>query len=163
MGGLIMSTDEGINGESSDCETVVATAYVPQTQYERWEIEAAERNQSISSLIASMVETGLRDIQIEQESPSDIVDLRSRLQRVQAERDELQQRLQAQQRQDYQVGLGKIQDLIIEEPGINRREIMNYVSNNMAVFVDEFLDHLESSEFVNRGGNWYPPEEVKEQ
>lgn len=157
-----MSTDEQSRSNSAEDETVVATAYVPKPQYKQWEREAAKRNQSISSLIASMVQTGLRDIQVEDDSPSEIVDLRSRLQQVQNERDDLQQRLNAQRKQDYQAGLGKIQDLIIERPGINRREIINHINNNVAVFVDEFLDHLEESEFIKKDGDWYPPEEVKE-
>jgi predicted transcriptional regulator len=155
-----MSTDDQSRSDSVEDETVVATAYVPKPQYKQWEKEAAKRSQSISSLIASMVQTGLRDIQVEDDSPSEIVDLRSRLQQVQNERDDLQQRLNAQQKQDYQVGLGKIQDLIIERPGINRREMINHVNSNIAVFVDEFLDHLEDSEFVKNDGDWYPPEEV---
>ncbi|GAB7008977.1 hypothetical protein [Halorubrum trueperi] len=154
-----MSADGAQDG-ASECETVVATSYVPQGQYERWESEATKRNQSVSSWIASMVETGLRDIQVEAESPDEIGDLRRRLRQLRNERDELQQRLNAQQQQEYQVGLGKIKDLIIENPGLNRREIMNHVSDNIAVFVDEFLDHLENSEFVKDDGDWYPPEEV---
>lgn len=156
-----MSSDRAQDGPS-ECETVVATAYVPQGQYERWETEAAKRDQSISSLIALMVETGLRDIQIEAESPDEIGELRRRLQQLRTERDELQQRLNVRQQQEYQVGLGKIKDLIINNPGINRREIMNHVSDNIMVFVDEFLDHLDDSEFVKENGDWYPPEEVRE-
>jgi hypothetical protein len=156
-----MSADEAQDG-SSKCETVVATSYVPQGQYERWENEAAKRNQSVSSWIASMVETGFRNIQIEEESPDEIGDLRRRLRQLRNERDELQQRMNAQQQQEYQVGLGKIKDLIIENPGLNRKEIMNHVNANTVIFVDEFLDHLENSEFVKDDGDWYPPEEVDE-
>jgi len=156
-------TEEMNDRDSDESTTVVATAYVPADQYQRWENEAEARGQSISSLIASMVEAGLNDIQIEEESPDEVIELRQRLHEIREEKDSLRQKLEAQQRQEYEVGLGKIKEVIIENPGIDRREIMNYVSSNPLLFVDGVLENLEGSSFRLENGKWYPPEEVGDQ
>lgn len=154
-------TGAGDGSESAKSKTVVATSYVPRSQYEKWEKEADERNQSVSSFIASMVEVGVNEIQLEQESPSEIIKLRKRLQKVRLERDELQENIEAEERTDYQIGLGKIKELIIANPGIDRREIINHIAQNPVIFAEKYLDRLASSEFIQEGGRWYPPDSVR--
>lgn len=153
-------TEEMNDRDSGENDTVVATAYVPAAQYQRWENEAEARSQSISSLIASMVEAGLNDVQFEEESPNEIIELRQRLHKIRDERDDLRQELEAHQSQEYEVGLGKVKELIIENPGIDRREIMNHVASNPIVFVDDVLESLESSSYRRVDGEWYPPKEL---
>ena len=154
-------------GEQDDQTTVeqkaVATSYVPQSQYDKWQEKADERDQSVSSFIALMVELGLKEVKLEEESPSEIVELRQRLQKVRAERDDLQKSLQQQAQQDYSVGLGRIKEIIIKNPGVDRREIVNYVVNNPIQFVDKYLDELEESAFRVEEGQWYPPEDLEGQ
>jgi hypothetical protein len=157
------SAEDEQSGQTAMDQKAVATAYVPQPQYERWQEKADERNQSVSSFIATMVELGLNEVKLEQESPSEIVELRQRLQKVRAERDDLQQSLQQQTQQDYSVGLGRIKEIIIENPGIERREIVNYVVSNPIQFVDKYLDELEESAFRVEEGQWYPPENLEDQ
>lgn len=149
-----------VSGETTETETVPATAYVQKPQYQRWVKEADDRNQSVSGLISSMVEIGLNDIELEEDSPSEIVELREQLRQEQAAREELRQELKAREHGDYHIGLGRIKEVIIENPGIDRREIVNFVIENPAKFVDEYLENLETSEFSNQGGQWYPPEGV---
>lgn len=163
-----MSSEASSAGDEQSSQTAVdqkavATAYVPLPQYERWQEKADERNQSVSSFIATMVELGLNEVKLEQESPSEIVELRQRLQKVRAERDDLQQSLQQQTQQDYSVGLGRIKEIIIENPGIERREIVNHVVSNPVQFVDKYLDELEESAFRVEEGQWYPPENLEDQ
>lgn len=148
------------SGETTETETVPATAYVQKPQYQRWVKEANDRNQSVSALISSMVEVGLNEIELEEESPSEIIELREQLRQEQAAREELSQELKAQEQGKYHIGLGRIKEVIIENPGIDRREIVNYVVENPTRFVDEYLENLEASEFINRDGEWYPPKGV---
>jgi len=110
-----------------------------------------------------MVELGLNEVKLEQASPSEIVEVRQQLQNVRAERDDLQQSLRKQTQQDYSVGLGRIKEVIIENPGIERREIVNFVVSNPVQFVDEYLDELEESDFRVKKGQWYPPENLEDQ
>jgi hypothetical protein len=147
--------------EKDELEKVPATSYVPRIQYEKWKREADNRDQSISTLIATMVEVGLNDIELDDESPSEIVELRSELQEVRSERDDLYEKLQQKERGDHQVGLGRIKELIIENPGIDRREIVNFVVTNPVLFVDSYLASLEVSTFRKRDGEWYPPESME--
>ncbi|NGM70262.1 hypothetical protein G6M89_14795 [Natronolimnobius sp. AArcel1] len=149
------------DSEKDALEKVPATSYVPRIQYEKWKGEAENRDQSISTLIATMVEAGLNDIELEDESPSEIVDLRSELQEVRSERDDLYEKLQRKERGDFQVGLGRVKELIIENPGIDRREIINFVMENPVLFVDSYLESLETSEFRKQNGKWFPPESVE--
>jgi len=152
------------NSEDSEqdiSEKVPATSYVPQLQYEKWKREAEKRNQSVSTLIATMVEVGLNDIGLENESPSEIIELRSELRDVRSERDDLYEKLQQKERGDHQVGLGRVKELIIENPGIDRREIVNLVIENPVLFVDDYLASLELSDFVKQNGHWYPPESIE--
>ncbi|GAA1302627.1 hypothetical protein GCM10009647_019260 [Streptomyces sanglieri] len=121
--------------EKDELEKVPATSYVPRIQYEKWKREADNRNQSISTLIATMVEVGLTDIELEDDSPSEIVELRSELQEVRSERDDLHEKLRQKERRDHQVGLGRVKELIIENPGIDRREVINFVAANPVLFV----------------------------
>jgi len=151
------------NGHTTTGQKSVATSYVPQPQYERWQEKADEKNQSVSSFIATMVELGLNEVKLEQASPSEIVEVRQQLQNVRAERDDLQQSLRKQTQQDYSVGLGRIKEVIIENPGIERREIVNFVVSNPVQFVDEYLDELEESDFRVKKGQWYPPENLEDQ
>ena len=148
------------DSETDEMEKVPATSYVPRIQYEKWTREADERDQSVSTLIATMVEVGLSDIEVENESPSDIVNLRSELTKARSERDDLHEKLQRKERGDHQVGLGRVKELIIENPGIDRREIVNFIVENPVQFVDGYLESLEASEFRRQDGEWYPPESM---
>jgi hypothetical protein len=143
-----------------DEETVPATSYVTPIQYHHWQDEAEKRNQSVSTFISSMVEAGRRQISLEQGSPDEITDLRKQIQTLRSERDEVRRKLEATQQQDYQIGLGKIKELIVNNPGFTRREIAIHVSENPFIFVDKYLESLEDSEYKNNGGMWYPPESV---
>jgi len=147
--------------EQNVSEKVPATSYVPQIQYEKWKREAESRDQSVSTLIATMVEVGLNDIKLQDESPSEIIELRSELREVRLDRDDLYEKLQQKERGDHQVGLGRVKELIIERPGLDRREIVNFVVGNPVLFVDDYLASLEMSEFVKQDGQWYPPESVE--
>ena len=153
------TTDQSTN-QSSSLETVVATSYLPQSQYQQWEREASKRNQSISEFISSMVQAGMNDIQLDEGSQSDIIELREQLRQVRAERDEARKEKQNLDQEAYHIGLGKVKELIINNPGIERRELVNYLVENPVIFVDMYLNSLEATEFVNKGGNWYPPEGV---
>ncbi len=146
--------------ETGEIEKVPATSYVPKGQYEKWRREADERDQSVSTLIATMVEVGLNDIEVDKESPSDIVKLRSELTKVRSERDDLHEKLRRKERGDHQVGLGRVKELIIENPGIDQREIMNFIVENPVQFVENYLESLEASEFTRQDGEWYPPESM---
>lgn len=149
------------DSEKDASEKVPATSYVPQTQYEKWKGEAENRDQSISTLIATMVEIGLNDIELQDESPSEIIELRSELRDVRSERDDLYKKLQQKERGDHQVGLGRVKELIIENPGIDRREVVNFVVEHPVLFVDSYLSSLELSEFRKQDGEWYPPESIE--
>ena len=92
------------------------------------------------------------------DSPSEIIELREQLRQVQAERNKAKKRNQNQEA--YHVGLGKIKELIINNPGIDRHEIVNYVMEDPIIFVDNYLKSLESSKFINRNSEWYPPEKL---
>lgn len=151
-----------LTDQSSGSETVVATSYVPRTQYQLWEKEAKKRDMSISQLISSMVQAGLTDIELEEDPSSEIIELRNQLRQVQAERDKAKKEKRNQNQEAYHVGLGKIKELIINNPGIDRHEIVNYIMENPVIFVDKYLQNLEGSEFNNRNGEWYPPEEIGE-
>ncbi len=154
-------SDEDLTSEKDSLEKVPATSYVPQPQYEKWKREAENRDQSVSTLIATMVEVGLNDIEVEDESPSEIIELRSELRKVRFERDDLYEKLQQKERGDHQVGLGRVKELIIENPGIDRREVVNFVIENPVLFVDDYLASLEMSEFMKEHGQWYPPESME--
>lgn len=156
----LSSADSSERQKPIDSETVPATAYVQKPQYQKWVREADKRDQSVSGFISSMVEVGLNDIELEKESPLEIVELREQLRQERTKREELRQELKTQEQGVYHIGLGKIKELIINNPGVDRREIVNYVVENPARFADKYLMNLESSEFVNEGGKWYPPESV---
>lgn len=156
-GSSVAEENEIFTDQVDENETVTATSYVPQSQYNKWQNEAELRDQSISTLISSMVEMGLNDIDLE-ESPSEIVELREKLRQVRSDRNRLQEQLQVQEQQDYQVGLGRIKELIINNPGLDRREIINFVNENTISFTDGYIESLESSEFQKLNGEWYPPE-----
>jgi len=149
------------DSEQNVPEKVPATSYVPQIQYKKWKREAESRDQSVSTLIATMVEVGLNDIELQDESPSEIIELRSELNEVRSDRDDLYEKLQQKERGDHQVGLGRVKELIIEKPGMDRREIVNFVVENPVLFVDDYLSSLELSEFRKQDGEWYPPESME--
>jgi len=155
-----MASDATDESDSDDEETVPATSYVTPTQYQHWQDQAEKRNQSVSTFISTMVEVGLRQISLEDESPNEIVKLRQQLQILRSEKRELRDKLENNQQRSYQVGLGKIKDLIINNPGIDKHEMTNFVSDNTYMFVDKYLDHLYDSEFRNQDGKWYPPEDM---
>lgn len=157
---IAQDTAEQSTNLSSGSETVVATSYVPQTQYQLWEKEAGKRNLSVSEFISSMVQVGMTDVELKDDSPSEIVELREQLRQAQAERDKVRKEKRNQDQEAYHVGLGKIKELIISNPGIDRHEIVNFVMENPVIFVDKYLQNLEDSKFTNRNGEWYPPEEV---
>lgn len=109
-----------------------------------------------------MVEIGLNDIEIEQNSPNDVVQLRSQLRELEQERDHLHERLQAIQRQQHHIGMGRIKELIIKNPGISRTEIFNHIAKYPQEYARKSLDRLESSDFTVQNNQWYPPDEVME-
>ncbi|MDB2281293.1 hypothetical protein PM030_05340 [Halorubrum ezzemoulense] len=155
-------TAEQSTNQSSGTETVVATSYVPEQQYQQWEEEADKRDLSISEFISSRVQAGMTDIQLKDDSPSEIVELRESLREARAERDKAKKQKRNQNKEAYHIGLGKIKELIISDPGIDHRELVNFVVNNPVVFVDKYIDSLEESKFTSRGGKWYPPEEMED-
>lgn len=157
---IAQDTAEQSTNSSSGSETAVATSYVPQTQYQLWEKEAEKRDLSVSGFISSMVQIGMTDVELKDDSPSEIIELREQLRQVQAERNKAKKQKRNQNQEAYHVGLGKIKELIINNPGIDRHEIVNYVMENPIIFVDKYLESLESSKFTNRNGEWYPPEKV---
>lgn len=155
-----MASDATDESNLADGETVPATSYVTPTLYQHWQDEAENRNQSVSKFISTMVESGLNQISLENGSTHEIIELRQEIQEIRSERNELRRKLEGTQQQDYQVGLGRIKDLIINNPGIDRREITNNVSENTHKFVNNYLECLEDSEFRNDDGRWYPPENM---
>lgn len=154
------TTDQSMN-QSSSTETVVATSYVPQVQYQQWEKEAEERDLSISAFISSMVQVGITNIQLKDDSASEIVKLREQLRQVQAERDEATKQKRNQNQETYHIGLGKIKEEIINNPGIHRYELVNFVAENPVSFVNDYLESLEDSNFVSQDDKWYPPKEME--
>lgn len=143
-------------------ELVAATSYIPRSQYEQWKREAKARDLSVSTLISNMVQVGLSEIELEERTPEEIVELRRRLQEAQNERNELQRKVRKLEKQDFQIGLGKIKEFIISNPGVTRREITNYILKNPIQFVDSYLEELESSHFTREGEEWFPPEGLGE-
>lgn len=156
------SSTEPASEDQADHDLVPATSYVPPTQYEKWTREANERDISISVLISSMVELGLNDVETDDsELLSETIELRRKLAEARDQRDEAVENTRKLESQEYVTGLGKIKDLIIENPGIERREIQNHVAKNAHTFTNEYLNQLEFSSFYQKDGRWYPPEEVE--
>ena len=145
------------DGDSSD-ELVTATTYVPSTQYTDWKAEAAERGISISSFISTRVDAGRRNIKRIESDPSETDQLRHELQQYRTERDALRRQLEAKQDQDYHVGLGKIEQLINNNPGIRTEEVISFVSENAVKFVDKYLSSVEMRGYVNQNGQWFAPD-----
>lgn len=143
--------------DSSD-ELVTATTYVRSTQYADWKAEAAKRGTSISSFISTRVEAGRRNIKAIESDPSEMDQLRHELQQYRTERDALRRQLEAKQDQDYHVGLGKIEQLINNNPGIRTEEVILFVSENAVKFVDKYLSSVEMRGYVNQNGQWFAPD-----
>ena len=154
-------TEETSVVETGGDDQIPATSYVSKQQYQEWKEVADEKNQSISSFIATHVEAGRREIEQVADQPSDIVELRKQVQELRAERDNLRNKLNNIENMQYGVGMGRVKDLIINNPGIDKASIVNFVMEEPVKVTDDILSNLRKTDFVNKEGKWYPPEEME--
>lgn len=154
-----MTKDDGNVGKQLN-ELIPATSYVPEKLYQEWQEAAEEQNQSISSFITTRVEAGRRQIQQSETKPSEIVELRKTIQELKADREELRRKLNNTEDIKYGVGMGKVKELIIDNPGIDKPSIVNFVAEEPVKVADDILQTLRRTKFSEEQGKWYPPEEM---
>lgn len=137
-------------------ESVTATTYPTEEQYQRWRKEAEERNMSVSEFIQGMTEAGIKKFSVEvtpdesrRELRNQRNDLKRELNRARDRISELEDQLQDQEFQT-------IKQYVESNPGASFNEILQRVTDSAPRRVNTHLHVMEGEEVRVNDGQYYP-------
>jgi predicted RNase H-like nuclease (RuvC/YqgF family) len=137
-------------------ETVTAVCYPPESLYEQWDSHASQLDQTTSRFMIRMVETGRKEININNASTSSVREALQERANLKRELQQKRERIKDLERQLEFTPHSEITSFVTENPGVPTPEIMQHVADTVPNRVAGHLDMLEGSVIEYRDDGYYP-------
>lgn len=138
---------------SSDKAT--AAAYPPQTLYESWSQHADALNMTTSQFIIRMVETGRKQIDVEDLANESAQELRQQRSDLQQELERQRSRVSKLEKQLHHTAQSDILDYVKANPGASAPNIIQHIANTVPERVASHLDLLEGDALERRADGYH--------
>ena len=135
----------------------VAT-YPSDTQLARWKQEADERDMSLSSWVACMVEAGQKKFAIEVTPDETNRDLRHQRNDLRRELERSRERIEELEQQLYRGERRAIIDFVEQNPGVEEPAIQQHVIETASQRTTNQLEVLQGRKLRKRDGKFHPIE-----
>jgi hypothetical protein len=135
--------------------------YPTEQQYARWKREADDHGMSVSEFIQSMTEAGLKKVdEVEVEPDETRQELRADRNRLQNELEQARETIRYLEEQTNTTERQEILDFLVENPGADYDDIVNYVIGTAPERIADHLDAL-GDELRVEESRYYPVEETE--
>ncbi|SNR64828.1 hypothetical protein [Halorubrum vacuolatum] len=137
-------------------DKTTAHAYPPKEIYNAWGEHAEELNMSISQYIIRMVESGRKNINMEDSSSDTLRELLQQRATLSRQVERQRDRIKDLERQLEQTSQSEIASFVTENPGVQTPVIIQHVADTVPGRVAGHLDALEGSLIERRDSGYYP-------
>ncbi len=136
-------------------QKITATCYPPESLYLKWKDHAERLDMSASQFLIRMVETGRKQIDVQESTNDSLRELRQQLTDLQRELNRQRTRNKELERQLQHTAHAEIVSYVEENPGATTPQIIQHIADTVPGRVVGHLDVLEEDTLEVEDGAYY--------